>query len=154
MFLILLLFAIVLKFAPLILFWDNFTIKLSIYQYFSISSSLRNKLSCDILRKKDSLGAIMSDNNSLSIGVDLGGTKIAVGLCSNGEILKKTVCSEISREGTLHITSIQGALGSLRDNLFVCGLSFYALEMVFHHHQIKVLFLVNLPWFFSLYFDY
>lgn len=91
MFLILLLFAIVLKFAPLILFWDNFTIKLSIYQYFSISSSLRNKLSCDILKKKDSLGAIMSDNNSLSIGVDLGGTKIAVGLCSNGEILKKTV---------------------------------------------------------------
>jgi len=39
------------------------------------------------------------------------------------EILEKTVCSEISREGTLHITSIQGALGSLRDNLFVCGLS-------------------------------
>ena len=39
------------------------------------------------------------------------------------EILNKTVCSEISREGALHVTSLKGAVGSLRENLFVCGLS-------------------------------
>ena len=33
----------------------------------------------------------MTDNKNLSIGVDLGGTKVAVGLCSNGEILKKSI---------------------------------------------------------------
>ncbi len=39
------------------------------------------------------------------------------------KLLEKTVSSEISREGALHITSISGALSSLRKNLFVCGLS-------------------------------
>ena len=33
----------------------------------------------------------MADNKNLSIGVDLGGTKVAVGLCNNGEILEKSV---------------------------------------------------------------
>ena len=33
----------------------------------------------------------MAENKNLSIGVDLGGTKVAVGLCNNGEILKKSI---------------------------------------------------------------
>ncbi|MDO4961351.1 MAG: PD-(D/E)XK nuclease family protein [Eubacteriales bacterium] len=40
-----------------------------------------------------------------------------------GEILKKTVCSENSREGALYITSITGAMGTVRENLFIAGLS-------------------------------
>lgn len=39
------------------------------------------------------------------------------------EILSKTVCSENSREGALFVTSIDGAASSMRENLFVCGLS-------------------------------
>ena len=39
------------------------------------------------------------------------------------KIMAKSVRSEISREGALHITSIQGAMASMRDNLFICGLS-------------------------------
>ena len=39
------------------------------------------------------------------------------------KLLEKTVSSEISREGALHIASIFGAPSSLRKNLFVCGLS-------------------------------
>ena len=39
------------------------------------------------------------------------------------EVLAKTVCSENSREGCLHITSIPGAMASMRENLYVCGLS-------------------------------
>ena len=38
------------------------------------------------------------------------------------EILNKTVCSENSREGYLHITSVAGALSCMRNNLYVCGL--------------------------------
>ena len=33
----------------------------------------------------------MAENKNLSIGVDLGGTKVAVGLCNNGEIMKKSI---------------------------------------------------------------
>jgi glucokinase len=33
----------------------------------------------------------MVEKNKLSIGVDLGGTKIAAGLCENGNILKKVI---------------------------------------------------------------
>ena len=33
----------------------------------------------------------MVENRNLRIGVDLGGTKVAVGLCNNGEILKKSI---------------------------------------------------------------
>lgn len=33
----------------------------------------------------------MAKSNKVSLGVDLGGTKIAVGLCQNGEILKKVI---------------------------------------------------------------
>lgn len=39
------------------------------------------------------------------------------------EILNKTVCSENSRQGCLHVTSISGAMSSMRQHLFVCGLS-------------------------------
>ena len=39
------------------------------------------------------------------------------------DLLQKTVGSEISREGCLHVCSIQAAMSSLRKNLFVCGLS-------------------------------
>lgn len=39
------------------------------------------------------------------------------------QILGKTVCSENSREGCLHITSIAGAMACMRENLYVCGLS-------------------------------
>ena len=39
------------------------------------------------------------------------------------EVLNKTVCSENSREGCLHITSIAGAMACMRENLYVCGLS-------------------------------
>lgn len=39
------------------------------------------------------------------------------------KLLEKTVSSEISREGALHITSMEGALTALRKNLYVCGLS-------------------------------
>jgi len=38
------------------------------------------------------------------------------------DILRKTVCSENSREGCLHITSISGALSCLREHLYICGL--------------------------------
>lgn len=60
---------------------------------------------------KESLDAFFKYSNGASI------TEIIP------EILEKTVCSEISREGALHITSVQGAISSLRENLFVCGLS-------------------------------
>lgn len=33
----------------------------------------------------------MASAKNLSLGIDLGGTKVAVGLCSNGEILKKAI---------------------------------------------------------------
>lgn len=39
------------------------------------------------------------------------------------EILNKTVCSENSRAGSLFVTSISGALGTVRKNLFVTGLN-------------------------------
>ena len=39
------------------------------------------------------------------------------------ELLNKTVSSESSRPGMLHICSVQAAFSSIRDNLFVCGLS-------------------------------
>ncbi len=39
------------------------------------------------------------------------------------EILSKTVCSENSREGSLYVTAISSAVASLRENLFVVGLS-------------------------------
>lgn len=39
------------------------------------------------------------------------------------KLLEKTVSSEISREGALHITSMEGALTALRKNLYVCGLA-------------------------------
>ena len=39
------------------------------------------------------------------------------------EILGKTVCSEPSREGALHVTGISGAFASLRDRLYIAGLS-------------------------------
>ncbi len=39
------------------------------------------------------------------------------------DILLKTVCSENSREGSLHVTGIEGALSSLREHLYVAGLS-------------------------------
>ena len=39
------------------------------------------------------------------------------------EILKKTVCTENSREGCLYVTNIQGALAGIRKNLFIAGLS-------------------------------
>lgn len=39
------------------------------------------------------------------------------------EVLNKTVCSENSREGCLHVTSIAGAMSCMRENLYVCGLS-------------------------------
>ena len=38
------------------------------------------------------------------------------------EILNKTVCSENSREGHLHVTSIGGAMSCMRRRLYVCGL--------------------------------
>ena len=38
------------------------------------------------------------------------------------DILSKTVCSENSREGCLHITSIAGALSCMRENLYLSGL--------------------------------
>ena len=38
------------------------------------------------------------------------------------EILNKTVCSENSREGHMHVTSISGALACMRSRLYVCGL--------------------------------
>ncbi len=39
------------------------------------------------------------------------------------QLLEKTVSSELSREGHLHITSISGALASLRENVYIAGLS-------------------------------
>ena len=39
------------------------------------------------------------------------------------DVLQRTVCSEISQEGHLHLTSITGAICALRNNLYVCGLS-------------------------------
>lgn len=39
------------------------------------------------------------------------------------EILKKSVCSENSRDSALFVTGISGALSSLRENLFIVGLS-------------------------------
>lgn len=50
--------------------------------------------------------------------------------CDSGDIgeiipalLNRTVCSEMSKEGALHITDINGASYSLRENLFIAGLS-------------------------------
>ena len=39
------------------------------------------------------------------------------------EILNKTVCSENSREGCLHVSSITGSLSCMRSRMYVCGLS-------------------------------
>lgn len=39
------------------------------------------------------------------------------------EILNKSVCSENSREGSLYVTSLSGAMASMRQNLFIAGLS-------------------------------
>lgn len=39
------------------------------------------------------------------------------------EILKKSVCSENSREGALFVTGIGGSLCSVRENLFIVGMS-------------------------------
>lgn len=39
------------------------------------------------------------------------------------ELLKKSVCTEVSRGGAIHLTSIAGAIGAMRRNVFVCGLS-------------------------------
>ncbi len=39
------------------------------------------------------------------------------------DILSGSVFAENSREGCVHITTIRGALSSLRENLYVCGLS-------------------------------
>jgi len=39
------------------------------------------------------------------------------------DILNKTVCSEISREGELFVTSIKGAMNSIRPYLFIAGMS-------------------------------
>jgi len=39
------------------------------------------------------------------------------------DILSKTVCSENSREGCLYIVGIEQAMASLRENLFIAGLS-------------------------------
>lgn len=39
------------------------------------------------------------------------------------DLLQMRICKEHSREGALHITSVSGALTSLRQNLFVAGLS-------------------------------
>lgn len=39
------------------------------------------------------------------------------------DVLQQTVCSEISKEGHLHLTSITGAISAMRNNLYVCGLS-------------------------------
>lgn len=39
------------------------------------------------------------------------------------DLLQKTVSSEISREGCLHVCSIPAAMSALRQNLYVCGLS-------------------------------
>ena len=39
------------------------------------------------------------------------------------EILNKTVCSEISQEGCLYVTTIPGAMAAMRKNLYICGLS-------------------------------
>lgn len=39
------------------------------------------------------------------------------------EILGKTVCSENSKAGHLHITGVSGALSAVRENLYLCGFS-------------------------------
>ena len=39
------------------------------------------------------------------------------------DLLQTRICAETSREGALHITNISGAMTSLRQNLFVTGLS-------------------------------
>lgn len=39
------------------------------------------------------------------------------------DILSKSVCSENSREGMLYITSLNGAIASMRENLFIAGMS-------------------------------
>lgn len=39
------------------------------------------------------------------------------------KLLEKTVSSEISREGALHVTSIGGAFASIRKHVYICGLS-------------------------------
>ncbi|MBO4862414.1 MAG: PD-(D/E)XK nuclease family protein [Firmicutes bacterium] len=38
-------------------------------------------------------------------------------------LLSKTVCSESSRPGCLHVTSIPGARTGIRENLYICGMS-------------------------------
>lgn len=60
----------------------------------------------------------MSENKNLSIGVDLGGTKVAVGLCSNGEILKKTIYPTQSHNGfegviSTIISAVKSVLGDI-----------------------------------------
>ena len=60
----------------------------------------------------------MSENKNLSIGVDLGGTKVAVGLCSNGEILKKTIYPTQSHNGfegviSTIISAVKSVLGDV-----------------------------------------
>ena len=38
------------------------------------------------------------------------------------DLLQKTVCSENSRAGCIHVTSISGAISCMRENLYICGL--------------------------------
>ena len=38
-------------------------------------------------------------------------------------LLNRTVCTQSSSSGALHITTISGALSSMRENLYVCGLN-------------------------------
>ncbi|MDD2624447.1 MAG: ROK family protein, partial [Candidatus Riflebacteria bacterium] len=42
-------------------------------------------------------------SNKYSLGIDLGGTKIAAGLCKDGEILKKVVFPTSVSNGTQHL---------------------------------------------------
>ena len=39
------------------------------------------------------------------------------------ELLKKSVCSELSRDGALFVTTLDGGLSAIRENLFAVGLS-------------------------------
>lgn len=39
------------------------------------------------------------------------------------ELMKRSVCSELSRDGALFVTTVDGGLSSVRENLFVVGLS-------------------------------
>lgn len=54
---------------------------------------------------KKARGHYMDDKN-LTLGVDLGGTKVAVGLCSNGEILKKVIYPTQASKGFDAVISV------------------------------------------------